>query len=275
MNFLLNTIMFFVTPIVMLIAFVLHITKVLLKKFRELTTIDEKNREVSIESNILSWHGESIKFDDIKIISYGVGSKNKYVFWYVLKNEDIHQLSSSYSAELFYERKDIRDKKNSIELQNIFVEKSLTVMPSLWLMKPVGLMGCTITGGFKKNNFITLAGDDNQICIYQGLDCDPSNFPIKMIDIDSLCLDNIFTKQKTPILSNRYKSEYQAYVINKNTTLNSKYLFLPWKDSEFLFKESSYHDNLEELKEKIINYFKSKNTKLVISEKNCINRNNP
>ena len=281
MNFLSNIIMFFVTPIFMLIVAVLHIIKVLIKEIREISTMDEKNQEINIENNILSWHGESIKFDDIETILYGLygSSKNEYKFWYVLKNEDIYQLSSSFSTELYDKRIHIENKENSIILKNNFVTKSLTVIPSLWLMKPIGLMGCSITGRFKKNDFITLAGDNNQICIYKGLDSNPSNFPIKMINIDSFCLDNIFTKQKISIFSKRYKSrytsEYQAYVVNKSTTLENKYLFLPWKDGEFLFKESSYHDTLEELKEKIITYFKSKNTKLVISKKNCIYRNNP
>jgi len=270
--------MFFVSLIFIPIVFVLHIIKVLIKEIREISTMDEKNQEINIENNILSWHGESIKFDDIETILYGI-LKNEYIFWYVLKNEDIDHLSRSFNTELYDKRKHIENKKNSIILKNNFVTKSLTVIPSLWLMKPVGLMGCSITGYFKKNDFITLAGDNNQICIYKGLDSNPSNFPIKMINIDSFCLDNIFTKQKISIFSkrykSRYKSEYQAYVVNKSTTLENKYLFLPWKDGEFLFKESSYHDTLEELKEKIITYFKSKNTKLVISKKDCIYRNNP
>jgi hypothetical protein len=275
MNFIANIFMFFVTLVVMIIAFVLHIAKVLTKRIKEIL-ISDKNKEVKIESNALNWHGVNIKFDDIKMILYGVSSKNKYIFWYVLKDEDIYQLSSSYDAELFYKRRHLENKENSIILGNALTSKSLILVPSLWLMKPVGLMGCSITGGFKKNNFITLAGDNNQICIYKGLDCNPSNFPIKMTTINSFSLDNnIFTKQKLSTLPNRYKSKYQAYVINKSLTLSNKYLFLPWKDGKFLFKESSYHNNLEELTEKIINYFKYKNTTLVISDKNCLNRNNP
>ena len=278
MNFLSNIIMFFVSLIFIPIVFVLHIIKVLIKEIREISTMDDKNQEINIENNILSWHGESIKFDDIETILYGI-LKNEYIFWYVLKNEDIDHLSRFFNTELYDKRKHIENKENSIILKNNFVKKSLTVIPSLWLMKPVGLMGCRITGSFKKNDFIALAGDNNQICIYKGLDSDPSNFPIEMINIGSFCLDNIFAKQKISIFSKRYKSrytsEYQAYVVNKSTTLENKYLFLPWKDGEFLFKESSYHDNLEELKEKIITYFKSKNTKLVISKKDCRYRNNP
>ena len=275
MNFLLNSIIFFLTLIIMFIVFVVHITKIFLNKIRELSNMDEKNKEIIIENNILSWHGKTIKLLDIKEILYGLIEKDKYIFWYVLKNENIYHLSSSSCVELYDSRKHIEDIKNAIILKNIFEEKTINVIPSLWLMKPVGLMSCNITGGFKKGDFLTLAGDDKQICIYQGLDCNPSNFPVQMIDIDLLYINDIFTRKNISTFPNRFESEYQAYLIHKDVILNNQYLFLPWINGKFLFNDSSYHENLDSLKEEIINYFKSKNNKLVISKKNCIDRNNP
>jgi len=275
MNFLLNTIMFFVTPIVMLIAFVLHITKVLIKQIRELSTMDEKNREVSVESNILSWHGENINLDDMGVILYGITSKDKYLFWYILKNENMYYQSSSTSVELYDQRKHKLNKKDSIFFKKMLERESLKVIPSMWLKAPIGLMGCSITGGFRKNDFITLAGDNKKICISQGLDANPSNMSIEVFETEFFIFeDNIFLKKMNYKQSNRYESEYQAYILNHTVTLDEGYIFIPWKDKKIELNHILYFDDVKELNEKIINYF-ALNDNLIKSNKNCRLRNNP
>ncbi len=248
-----------------------------LKKYLKVIFSDSKamksSFDIDMSQQIFLWNGTKVPIKHIKYIIYGRNNKGEYLFRYIQSSRELKDYL--WGTNTLVSRRLTVDKERAILLKNIFEKNNHKVLPSMWLYAPIGLVGCTITGGFRKGDFITLAGDNNQVCIYQGLDCEPSNLPIKIIDVDTFSSDDIFTKKTISTIPDKFESEYQAYVINKDATLNNKYLFLPWANGEFLFEESLYHNNSEELNKKIIYYFKSKNTKLIISEKNCTNRNNP
>lgn len=251
-----------------------YVLKYYLKIFFGNKKYTKSNFEMSTNKQIIKWNNTKVHMSDIRRIVYSRGVKNKYMFIYFKNDKELE--SYQWNNNNFIDRKLKLDRQKAIELKNIFEKNNHKIFPSMWLFAPIGLVGCTITGGFKKNDFITLAGDNNLICIYQGLDCNPENIPINLVETSSFDFKkDIFTQKISKNKLNRYQSSYQAYVVDKSVTINNKYLFLPWKEGEFLFEEGLECDNLQELNKKIICYFQSKNTTLVESDKNCINRNNP
>lgn len=229
---------------------------------------------IVILDNILYWHNENINIDSIKIILYRKSFNEEYAFFYLLKDESIYTIFENQN--IYQKRMHLVKKTKAIHLREYLEVKNLIVFPSMWLMRPVGLMGCNLTGGFKNSDFITLAGDSKQIFIYQGLDCDPSNLSMALIDIKSFNLKNdIFIKIMPTIYLKKYKSAYQIYILDRKLTLGKGYMFLPWSKGEFLFEEIIYFKYIEEIKEEIINYFLTHDTRMVISTKNCRIRNNP
>lgn len=233
-------------------------------------------QEIKIKNNILFWGKNMIDLSDIRMIQYGLSKQRQYIFWYVLKNEELHQEANSSIWISYRSRSYKADYEDATILRIFFEEHSIDVFPSMWLMPPIGLMGCTLIGRFKKGDFITLAGDTKRIFITNGLDINSLNKAYALFELETLEIDeSIFSIKKDQKEKMKYESIYQAYIMNDDVTLGRGYMFLPWKDNNFLFGQIKYFDKVKSANKYIAKYFGQENNRQLRSAKDCLKRNNP
>lgn len=235
------------------------------------------NKDIVIADDILIWHKETISLEHIECILYGKSSFGRFYLLYKLKKEDRYDLFTK--ADIFYKRKHISNKRNITDLKYKLESFSLKVIPSLWLAPPIGLMGCTVSGNFLRSDFLTLSGDNENIFVHLGLDCDPSNLFFKIVKKESFHLGKLFQaesfKQGSTESSTKLHSNHQAYILNKTASIEDEYYFLPWCEGKFLFDDFFHTADEKQMLDRIIEYFSLHKDNLVEVSKNCIDRNNP